>query len=245
MSARMKPNSPIRCPSGCRVPGPRWRPRLRSISSVTMAGSVCYRGWRAARRRPPGPSSGGVGMKSSRSRTVAARPGSADRTCPGPRGWPRGSPAKPGAWRRRRTAVRRPRTSAGRAFSLPDGQPQGLHRVGHHLLVTDGEVDVVLPVAGRRDGEQRGDRPALDDLEAVVDQAPFDVLGRPKCASIRRPSCASAHDLRIRQRRLPCRAGSIAAACGPARRQGAGWRAAWWRPPWRRSRRRAPCRSRR
>ena len=36
---------------------------------------------------------------------------------------------------------------------------------------------MVLSVAGRRDGEQRRDRPALDDLEAIVDQAPFDVLG--------------------------------------------------------------------
>ena len=43
--------------------------------------------------------------------------------------------------------------------------------------MTDGDVDVVLPVGGRGDGEQRGDRPALDDLEAIADQAPFDVLG--------------------------------------------------------------------
>ena len=43
--------------------------------------------------------------------------------------------------------------------------------------MTDGDVDVVLSVAGRGDGEQRGDRPALDDLEPIVDQAPFDVLG--------------------------------------------------------------------
>jgi len=41
----------------------------------------------------------------------------------------------------------------------------------------DGDVDVVLPVAGRGDGEQGSDRPALDELEAIVDQAPFDVLG--------------------------------------------------------------------
>src|SRR6185436_2816443 len=34
-----------------------------------------------------------------------------------------------------------------------------------------------LPIAGTGDGEQRGDRPALDDPEVVVDQAPFDVLG--------------------------------------------------------------------
>src|SRR5436309_1604 len=67
-----------------------------------------------------------------------------------------------------------------------------------HLLVTDGDVDVVLPVAGLGDGEQRGDRPALDDLEAIVDQAPFDVLGLAEVrfdppAQLREP-----HDLRVR-----------------------------------------------
>ena len=45
-------------------------------------------------------------------------------------------------------------------------------------------------------------RPALDDLEAVVDQAPFDVLGAAEArfdppAELREP-----HDLRIRQRWL-------------------------------------------
>ena len=68
--------------------------------------------------------------------------------------------------------------------------------------MTDGDVDVVLPVAGLGDGEQRGDRPALDDLEAVVDQAPFDVL---RAAEVRFDPPAEPrepHDLRIRQRRL-------------------------------------------
>ena len=46
--------------------------------------------------------------------------------------------------------------------------------------MTDGDVDVVLPVAGLGDGEQRRDRPALHDLEAVVDQAPLDVLRAPE-----------------------------------------------------------------
>ena len=68
--------------------------------------------------------------------------------------------------------------------------------------MTDGDVDVVLSVAGRGDGEQRGDRPALDDLEPVVDQAPFDVLGAAEVrfdppAQLREP-----HDLRIGQCRL-------------------------------------------
>jgi hypothetical protein len=35
--------------------------------------------------------------------------------------------------------------------------------------VTDGYVDVVVPVAGCGDGKQRGDRPALDDLKAIAD----------------------------------------------------------------------------
>jgi hypothetical protein len=66
--------------------------------------------------------------------------------------------------------------------------------------MADGDIDVVLPVAGLGDGEQRGDRPALDDLEAVVDQAPFDVLGAAEVrfdppALLREP-----YDLRIRQR---------------------------------------------
>ena len=90
--------------------------------------------------------------------------------------------------------------SGGR--QLPDGEPEGLHGVGHHLLMTDGDVDVVLPVVGRGDGEQRGDRPALDDLEVVVDQAPLDVLGAAEVrfdppAQLREP-----YDLRLRQRRL-------------------------------------------
>ena len=59
---------------------------------------------------------------------------------------------------------------------LPEREAQGLHRVRHHLLMTDRHVDVVVVVAGCGDGEQRGDRPALDDLEPAVVQAPFDVL---------------------------------------------------------------------
>ena len=61
---------------------------------------------------------------------------------------------------------------------------------------------MVGSVADVRDGEQRGDRPALDDLEAVVDQAPFDVLG---AAEVRFDSPAQPrepHDLHIRQRWL-------------------------------------------
>jgi len=61
---------------------------------------------------------------------------------------------------------------------------------------------MVLLVAGRGDRKQRGDRPALDDLETIVDQTPFDVLGAAEVrfdppAQLREP-----HDLRIRQRWL-------------------------------------------
>ena len=56
---------------------------------------------------------------------------------------------------------------------------------------------MVLCVIGCRDREQRGDRPALDDLEAIVGPGTIRCPGdAPKCASTRRPSCASAHDLR-------------------------------------------------
>ena len=68
--------------------------------------------------------------------------------------------------------------------------------------MTDGDVNVVLSVAGRGDGEQRRDRPALDDLEAIVDQAPFDVLGAAEMRLDLPAKLRESHDLRIRQCRL-------------------------------------------
>src|SRR5256885_1601499 len=68
--------------------------------------------------------------------------------------------------------------------------------------MADGAVDVVLPGAGRGDGEQRSDRPALDDLELVVDQAPFDVLGAADVRFDAPTQLREPHDLRIRQRWL-------------------------------------------
>ena len=175
---------------------------LRSISSVTMAGSVSIGAGAPPAGGPPGPSSGSDGMKSPRSRMVcSASPISGS-------DFPRTSrrPARLAGEARRLGDVDE-QPPAGLVHrregrQLPHGEPQGLHGVGHHLLMTDGDVDVVLSVAGRGDGEQRGDRPALDDLEAVVDQAPFDVLGAAEVrfdppAQLREP-----HDLRIRQRRL-------------------------------------------
>ena len=58
---------------------------------------------------------------------------------------------------------------------------------------------MVLLVGRRRDREQGRDRPALDDLEAIVDQAPFDVL---RTAEVRLDPPAELHqphDLLIRQ----------------------------------------------
>ena len=68
--------------------------------------------------------------------------------------------------------------------------------------MTDGDVDVVLPVAGRGDGEQCGDRPALDDLELVVEQTPFDVLGTAEVRLDPPAQLRQLHDLCVRQRRL-------------------------------------------
>jgi hypothetical protein len=82
----------------------------------------------------------------------------------------------------------------------PDGEAERGHGVGHHLLMTDGQVDVVRVVVDRRDGEQRGDRPALDDLEAVVDQAPLDVLGTAEVRLDPSSQLHEPHDLRIGQR---------------------------------------------
>ncbi len=72
--------------------------------------------------------------------------------------------------------------------------------------MTDGDVDVILLVAGLGDGdgEQRRDRAALNDLEAnaVVCQTPFDVLRAAEVRFDPPPELYELHDLRIRQRRL-------------------------------------------
>src|SRR3981081_1533318 len=58
----------------------------------------------------------------------------------------------------------------------PERKTEGFHGVGHHLLMTDGDIEVVLLVVDGGGGEQRGDRPALDGLEAGIYQATFDIL---------------------------------------------------------------------
>ena len=60
---------------------------------------------------------------------------------------------------------------------LPHRNPKGVHGVGHHLPMTDGHEDVIASVLSGGNGEQRGDGPALDDVEVTVGQTPLDVLG--------------------------------------------------------------------
>jgi hypothetical protein len=67
--------------------------------------------------------------------------------------------------------------------------------------MTDRDVDVVLSVADRGDGEQRGDRPALHDLEVVADEAPFDVLGAAEVRFDPPPEVRKQHHVRVRQHR--------------------------------------------
>jgi len=157
------------------------------------------RGWRVARRRAPG-----TLVRERRDEVVAFEDGL--QRVPDQRiGLPQGlEDASAGRWRSQALDDVDEQPPAGLVHpregrQLPEEEPQGLHGVGHHLLMTDGDVDVVLSVAGGGDGEERGDRSALDDLDAVVHQAPFDVLGAAEVrfdapAQLREP-----HDLRIRQ----------------------------------------------
>ena len=61
---------------------------------------------------------------------------------------------------------------------------------------------MILSVGGGGNRKQRRDRPALDDLEVIVNQTPFDVL---RAAEVRFDAAAEfreAQDLRIGQRGL-------------------------------------------
>ena len=89
-----------------------------------------------------------------------------------------------------------------RRRELPHGEAERLERIGHHLLMPDGDVDVVLPVVGDGNGKQRRDRPALDELEVVVGQAPFDVLRRAEVRGDAPARLREPHDLRVGERRL-------------------------------------------
>ena len=177
-----------------------------SIKAATIAGSVASGAGAPARGGAAGCSSGRSGTKSRDRRWPATRRRSAGRTCrtrPQPR---RGSgrcqvasdvdeQPPPAACIGRgggELAQRRsPAASWGRSSSAGDRRRR---RRGSRRS----------PAAGI--GKQRGDRPALDDVEVVIGQAPLDVL---RAAEVRldlpRPSCASRTTCGIRQRR-PCSA---------------------------------------
>ena len=190
----------------------------RSMSSLTMAGSVSIvAGCAAAPASRAWSSSGATGMKSARSRTVRSASPISGSDLPMP-------VTQAGAAGRRGEQLgdvdEQPPAGLGHRpprRQLPHRQPQGLHRVGHHLLVTDGDVDVVRLIAGRGDREQRGDRPALDDLELIVGQAPLDVLGLAEVRLDPPAELSEPNDLRIGQA-LPLTAGLdrpfLRSACG-------------------------------
>ena len=143
---------------------------------------------------------------------------------------------EPGTSRRRREErcdVDEETTGGGahrcRCREQPHREPERFHGVGHHLLVADGHVDVVRRVVDGGDGEQRGDRPALDDDEVVVDQAPFDVLGRAEVRFDAPTQRGESHDLLVGQRGLVLLRRFDRAFLCPARRRGVNWRSAWWR----------------
>ena len=89
---------------------------------------------------------------------------------------------------------------------LPDRQAERLYRIDHHLLVTDGQIDVPLAVLPGRDREERGDRSALDDGEYAIEQAPLDVLRRTEML-LDPPSEGSEHT------RLPVAEDCVSAPC--------------------------------
>ena len=172
---------------------------LRSISSATTAGSVSIGAGASPVGVLLGPSSGRVGMKSPRSRMFCSA--SPDQRIASPHDLQEVAAAR---WRRQARGDVDEQPSAGLVHwpggrQLPKGEPQRLHGVGHHLPMADRDVDMVLSVAGRGDGEQRGDRSALDDLEAVLDQAPFDVLGITEVRFDPSSQLRQSHDLRIGQ----------------------------------------------
>ena len=247
MSARMKSSSAV--PDFVRMSrfNAATEAWLRAISSATMAGSVSIGaggaggGGRGAGRWPA------WGLVRERPDEVAAIEDGLQRV-PDQRIALSHHLQEAGAGRRRSEARGDvdEQPPAGLDHGRPgrqqeEGEPKGLHGVGHHLAVTDGDVDVVLPVAGRRDREQRGDRPALDDLEAVVDQAPLDVLGTAEVRLDPPAELHQPHDLRVRQGRLllPLRLDRLLLAFRPPARRGR--QAAWRRSPCRRPRRPAPC----
>ena len=89
-----------------------------------------------------------------------------------------------------------------RRGQLPERDSEGLHGIGHHLLVADGHVHVGAVVGRGGDGEQRRDRSALHDVEGAVDQAPLDVLGSPEVRLDPPTQSRQLDYLGVRERRL-------------------------------------------
>jgi hypothetical protein len=109
---------------------------------------------------------------------------------------------------------------SGSILPIEERQPEGRHRVGHHLLVTERHVDVVLAVPGTGNGEERGDRAALDDGERAARVSPLDVLRRAEVrldppADVREPQ-----HLGVRQLLDPPPVGADLHPLGPATRCG-------------------------
>ena len=123
---------------------------LRSISSVTMAGSVSI-----GAGAPPGGAQAGTLVRERRDEVAAVEDGL--QRVPDQRiGFPHDlqeAARLAGDARILGDVDEQPPAGLGHGpggRQLPEGEPQGLHGVGHHLLMTDGDVDVVLSVAGRR-----------------------------------------------------------------------------------------------
>ncbi len=171
------------------------------IRSATIAGSVSIGAGAAPAGAAPGLASGSVGMKSARSRMVCS-------AC-AVSGSPLHHLQETGAARRRSQLLGDldEQSPAGlrhrpRGRQLPHGEPERLHRLGHHLRMTDGDVHVVLSVRGLGDREQRRDRPALDDPEVALGQAPFDVLRGVEVGLDQTTDLHDRHGLRVGERRL-------------------------------------------
>ena len=171
---------------------------LRPIRSATMAGSVSSGAGAPGAGAPPGLSSGSDRMKFPRSRTVSSA--SLISGSDFPRSRRRARPAGEARCRVTSTNSLPPASYIGRrAVSCQTESPRGLHGVGHHLLMTDGDVDVVLLVAGLGDRKQRRDRPALNDLKILIEQTPFDVLRAAEVRFDPPAQLGEPNDLRIRQ----------------------------------------------
>ena len=68
--------------------------------------------------------------------------------------------------------------------------------------MADRDVNTILLISGLGDRVQRGDRTALNDIEAVLSHAPFDILRTAEVRLDPPSQGREPHDLGIGQRRL-------------------------------------------